>query len=121
MQDKEEMFHFENLTVYQKSLEYLDFVYELTDKFPKEERFGLASQFTRAAQSICLNIGEGSGGSKAEFQQYIRIARRSVRECIVCSTIAIRREYISVEENNHSRAACSEISKMLSGLFNSVK
>ncbi len=121
MEDKEEKFHFENLAVYQKSLDYLDYVYDLVDTFPSRERLALASQFIRAAQSICLNIGEGSGGTKGEFQQYIRVSRRSVRECIVCSTIALRREYISVDQNKRSRSACSEISKMLSGLFNSVR
>jgi four helix bundle protein len=121
MRNKEEKFDFENLTVYQKSLDYADFVYSLTDQFPKEERFGLTSQFQRAAHSICLNIGEGSGGSKAEFQQFIKIARRSVRECIVCTSIAERRKYITLSENLQSRTACSEVSRMLSGLLRSIQ
>ena len=121
MENKEDKFHFENLSVYQKSLDYLDLIYSLTGRFPKHEQFGLTSQFQRAAQSICLNIGEGSGGTKLEFQQFVRIARRSVRECVVCSTIARRRDYITLLEDNQSREGCSEISKMLSGLLNSIR
>ena len=68
----EDRFDFENLKVYQKSLAYVDFVYELTKKFPKEEIFSLANQFRRASVSICLNIAEGSGGSKAEFNQFLK-------------------------------------------------
>ena len=120
MGTRTEKFHFENLSVYQKSLDYIDFVYNITEKFPKEERYGLSSQFQRASQSIALNIGEGSGGSNSEFKQFIKIARRSVRECIVCAAIARRRKYISESEENLSRNLCSEISKMLSGLLNSL-
>ena len=117
----EERFSFENLMVYKKSLAYLDFVYDVTSKFPKNEQFGLCSQFQRAAQSIALNIGEGSGGSKPEFQQFIKIARRSVRESVVCASIAQRRKYITDQEENISRNNCSEISRMLSGLLNSIR
>ena len=76
----EEKFDFENLEVYQKALEYIDFVYEITEAFPKAEVFSLTDQFKRASTSICLNIAEGSGGSKSEFNQFLKIARRSTRE-----------------------------------------
>src|SRR4030066_2467328 len=86
----EERFDFENLKVYQKALEYVDFVYENTKHFPKTEIFSLIDQFKRASISICLNIVEGSGGSKPEFNQFLKIARRSVRECIAISEISYR-------------------------------
>jgi four helix bundle protein len=63
----EEQFDFEKLTVYQRALEYVDFVYKTTKSFPKTELFSLTDQFRRAATSICLNIAEGSGGTKAEL------------------------------------------------------
>ena len=116
----ENKFSFEDLKVYQKALDYVDCVYVWTREFPKEEKFGLASQFQRAAQSIALNIGEGNGGSKAEFRHFIKIARRSVRECIVCTTIARRRQYLSEGDENQSRERASELSKMLSGLFKAI-
>ncbi|MBU1728318.1 four helix bundle protein [Patescibacteria group bacterium] len=115
-----EKFNFEDLKVYQKALDYIDYVYTITSKFPKSEIFGLVSQFQRAAQSIALNIGEGSGGSKAEFRQFIRIARRSICECIVCTDIALRRKYINNTESEQSRDMASELSRMLSGLLKSL-
>lgn len=54
-------FDFESLELYKKSLDYIDFVYDVTNKFPKDELYGLTSQFRRAANSISLNVAEGYG------------------------------------------------------------
>jgi four helix bundle protein len=116
----EEQFDFEKLKVYQRALEYVDFVYKMTKPFPREEMFSLTDQFRRAATSICLNIAEGSGGSKIEFRQYLKISRRSVRECIAITEISWRQSYIDRETRIQSRAYCTEISKMLNGLIKSV-
>lgn len=116
-----EKFNFENLIVYQKALDYVDLVYLLTDKFPKDEIFGLTSQFKRAANSIALNIGEGSGGTKNEFANFIRISYRSMEECVVCTTLAHRRKFINEKQLMESRTKLLEIAKMLSGLRKSIK
>ena len=119
--EQRDKFNFENLLVYQKALDYIDFVYGVTDKFPQHEIFGLTSQFRRAANSIALNIGEGSGGTVSEFKNFIRISFRSLNECVVCSSIAIRRKYMSETENQNSRERLLELTRMLSGLRNSLK
>lgn len=119
--DKERTkFNFEKLQVYQKALDYIDFVYTLTEKFPKEEIFGLASQFKRASNSIALNIGEGSGGTPNEFKNFIRISYRSLNECVVCTTIAKRRKYITENQELNSRERLLELTRMLSGLKKSL-
>ncbi len=117
----DDKFDFEDLKVYQKSLDYVDFVYEITKKFPKEEIFSLANQFRRASVSVSLNIAEGSGGSKAEFNQFLKIARRSVRECVAVIEISYRQAFVSSEVKKQSRKFCIELSKMLSGLMKSLK
>ncbi|MEW6376939.1 MAG: four helix bundle protein [Thermodesulfobacteriota bacterium] len=117
----EERFDFENLKVYQKALEYVDFVYKVTKGFTKTEIFSLIDQFKRASISICLNIAEGSGGSKPEFNQFLKIARRSIRECIAISEISYRQNFISSETKRQSRCLCSELSKMVTGLIKSLK
>jgi hypothetical protein len=66
-------FHFEELTVYRKSLDYVDFVYRTTKDFPRSEVFSLTDQMLRASVSISLNIAEGSGGSKSEFSNTERV------------------------------------------------
>jgi len=97
---KEVEFNFEKLKVYQKSLDFVDLVYSIIKKFPKEERFVLSAQYRRAALSISLNIGEGQGSSDAQFNRYLDIALNSIKECVVCSTIARRQVYIDKEEDN---------------------
>ena len=117
----EEKFDFENLKVYQKALEYVDFVYEIIKNFPKTEVFSLIDQFKRASISICLNIAEGSGGSKTEFNQFLKIARRSVRECVAVTEISYRQKFIDDQAKQDSRSFCLELSKMVNGLMKSLK
>ena len=114
-------FKFEDLNVYQKSLDVVDKVYELTKRFPKEEAFGLTSQLKRASVSIALNIGEGSGNSSKNFNRYVEISSGSLKECIVCLTIAKRREYISEKENVELRNDFIVIAKMLTNLSKYLK
>ena len=117
----EEKFDFENLKVYQKALEYVDFVYEITKDFPKTEMFSLPDQFKRASISICLNIVEGSGGSKVEFNRFLKIARRSIRECVAITEISCRQKFIGDKVKQQSRSLCSELSRMINGLIKSLK
>jgi len=109
-------FDFESLSVYQKSLDFIDSVYKISSSFPDYEKYGLKSQFTRAANSIALNIAEGYGESNNLFSRYLKISKGSVRECVVCSSISLRREYISAQIHNNLRADLFELSKMLMGL-----
>ena len=112
---EEDKFDFERLIVYQKGLEYIDFVYQTTNRFPKNEIFCLTDQFRRASSSICFNIAEGSGGSKAEFIQFLKIARRSARECVAIAEVAFRQQYISQTERK------KEIQELLLGAFKHVE
>lgn len=121
MSQNENVFNFEKLLVYQKSLDFIDTVYKITDSFPSNERFNLTDQFARAATSIALNIGEGSGGTDKEFNSFLRISKRSMKECVVCSTIAERRKYIKPKEELMLRNSLVELAKMNSGLSKSVR
>ena len=118
---EEVKFDFEDLKVYQKALEFVDSIYKITKKFPKEELYSLTSQFIRASNSIALNIGEGYGETIPLFLRYAKIVKGSLRECVVCTTIAFHQSYILEAENNELRFKLAEISKMLSGLINYVK
>ncbi|HEX8515138.1 MAG TPA: four helix bundle protein [Bacteroidia bacterium] len=108
---KENTFNFENLMVYQKSLVFIDRVYALTETFPAIERFNLSDQFRRAATSIALNIGEGSGSTDKEFNQFLRISKRSLKECVVCTTLSKKRNYITKEQEAELRVLLIEIAK----------
>ncbi len=114
-------FSFEDLKVYQKSMDFIDEVYLLIEKFPKEETYRLSSQFIRAATSIALNIAEGSGDTNAQFNRFLQIAMGSIKESIVCVTIAKRQDYISTKKETELRERLVELSKMMTSLQKYLK
>lgn len=114
-------FKFEELQMYQKALDFSDFVDEQIKTFPKEETYRLASQFIRAADSIALNIAEGSSSSKPNFNRYLQMSWDSANECVVCSTKANRRGFLSDEINEKNRASITELSKMITSYKNYLK
>ncbi len=113
---KESKFKFEDLKVYQKALDFVDLTYKTVESFPKTEKFGLSSQFTRAAISIALNIAEGSSDTDKQFNRFLQMSLDSVNESVVCSTISKRQNYISDETDNQIREKLVELSKMITSL-----
>lgn len=88
-------FRFEDLKVWQIALRLSNDVDLLVKPFPKEELYSLCSQMKRAADSVVLNIAEGSTGqSKPEFKRFLGIALRSAIEVVACLFIAKSRNYI---------------------------
>lgn len=78
-------FKFEDLRVWDLSINLSAEVSELVKIFPQEERFVLSSQMQRAADSVALNIAEGSTGqSNAEFKKFLGYAIRSTIEVVSC-------------------------------------
>lgn len=120
MNTEDNIFNFERLNVYQKALNFVNNVYEITARFPKEERFTLIEQFRRAAISISLNIAEGCGNSDSDFRRYLKISKGSIRECIAIITLSRIRRYIDLKMEDTLRGQCAELSKMLSGLIKSL-
>ena len=89
------MYKFERLKVYQLSLDYIDHVYEVAAKLPRNEEYNLGSQIKRAATSIALNIAEGSTGqSDPEQARFLSMAIRSLLETVACKHIIERRGYL---------------------------
>lgn len=115
-------FKFEKLIVWQKSLDLSDEVNQLAKDFPKDELYVLASQIKRAADSVSLNIAEGSTGqSNPEFSRFLSIALRSNIEVVGCIYLAQRRGYIIQEKFDKIYKMCEEILVMINSLRNSLK
>ena len=88
-------FKFEKIIVWQKAMDFGEVLNELSLKLPEEERYNLSAQSRRAADSIALNIAEGSiGQSKAEFAKFLGYSIRSLAEVVTCLHKMIRREFI---------------------------
>ena len=106
-----------DLDVWKKSMDLVELVYELTSKFPNDERFGLTSQMRRAAISIPSNIAEGAArkGNK-EFIQFLMISLGSLSELETHYLLAIRLKMASQNEIIETKMV--ELKRLLLGFRN---
>jgi four helix bundle protein len=111
-----------NLDVWQKAVDFVIDIYQATEGFPKEEKFGLTSQLRRAAVSIPANVAEGAGRkSEKEFLQFLSIAQGSASEVETELVIAFRLEFIDKSKYNRLLESLDDISRMLTGLSNHLR
>ena len=59
MEREKDIRHFRGLDVYRRAFDAAMRIYEITKRFPKEERFSLIDRMRRASRSVCSNISEG--------------------------------------------------------------
>lgn len=110
---------YKELIVWQKSLDLVKKIYLLTNKLPKNEAFGLASQVQRSAVSIPSNIAEGQQrNGRAEFNQFIGIARGSAAEL---ETQLIIMEQVYNLDVRSELLQLTEVQKMLSAFSAKLK
>ncbi len=89
-------FRYEDLKVTGLVLDFIDVVYASAERFPSQEKFELAGQIRRAAQSVLLNIAEGSArNSKADFARFLQMSLGSLTEVHAALKIAARRDYLT--------------------------
>jgi four helix bundle protein len=85
---------YQQLIVWQKSVDLTVDIYRLTRGFPADERFGMTSQIRRAVMSISNNISEGHGrATKGEFLFSLSVARGSANEVENCLLVSQRLEF----------------------------
>jgi four helix bundle protein len=111
---------FEKLEVYQEAKEFAKASYKLLDKFPSEEKYGLADQIRRSANSVILNIAEGSSKGRKEFQRFLQIAVGSANETIAGFDMAKEVQYISQEEFEAARNSGLTLARRLQALSKSL-
>lgn len=116
------MAHFKELIVWQKSINLVTEIHRITEKFPSNEIYGLTSQLRRACVSVPSNIAEGNTRrSKADYLQFLRIARGSCSEIETQIIISKNLEFINDITFETLSFNIVEISKMINGLINSLK
>lgn len=114
--------HYEKLDVWQKAMDLVDTVYDVTVSFPNEERYGLTSQINRSAVSIPSNIAEGSARtSTKDFLRFLSITLGSLAELDTQLRIALRREYLKAEHYSALQASLFEVGRMTRGLQKSLQ
>jgi four helix bundle protein len=115
-------FKFEKLVVWQKAVDLGSDVHDLTKTFPKDELYVLTSQIKRAADSVSLNIAEGSTGqSDVEFNRFLGYALRSDIEVVGCLFLAQKRGLIQPDDFLKLYHQCEEILAMLNALRKTLK
>ena len=112
---------YRDLEVWKRAMKLVKRIYQLTAKFPSEERFGLTNQIRRAAVSIPSNLAEGHARSgSAEFGRFISISMGSVAELETQILLSADLKYSDGESANEILAELNEIGKMLRGLSKSI-
>jgi four helix bundle protein len=104
------------------AIDLADNVHTLTRDFPKEEMFSLTSQMKRAADSISLNIAEGSTGqSDPEQGRFLGYAQRSALEVVNCLYLAIKRKYIDQQQFDKFYSFLEKLVVKIQAFKNSIK
>jgi four helix bundle protein len=109
-------FAFENLKVYQRSLDFSVAVIDVIDEIDTPRKhYRLMEQLEGSCTSVALNISEGKGRfSKKEFKQFLYIARGSLYETLTMLQIFKRKKWLGDENYNRLYLEAEEINKMLS-------
>jgi len=108
---------YRDLTVWQKAMDLSVEVYRLSASFPRDERFRLTSQVTRAAASVPANVAEGNArGTRKDYAHFVSIARGSLAETETFILLAVRLGYIDNAQAAPVLALANEVGRMLNVL-----
>jgi four helix bundle protein len=110
--------NFKKLLIWQKGMELVERVYQLTRELPLEERFGLRSQLASAAVSVPANIAEGSARSSAkEYRRFLEISLGSLYELETQVLILDRIKLADTELKQSILTLIDEEQRMVSALI----
>jgi four helix bundle protein len=114
--------NFRDLKVWAKAHALTLAVYQATENFPKEERYGLTSQTRRATASIPTNIAEGCvRSSDADFGRFLHIALGSTSELEYLILLGRDLQFISTAVHDSLTADLHEVKRMLIALISRLK
>ena len=121
MSDYPQTYSFEKIIAWQKAHSFVPYVYEVTKLFPSEEKFGLMSQFRRAAVSIEANIAEGYKKlGRQDKLRFMNIAQGSSEECRDYIILSRDLEYIYMEQYQQLHNKIEEASKLLNAYCHGI-
>lgn len=116
------MHQFKELVIWKRSRLFCSSIYEVTARFPSDEKFGLTNQLRRASVSIPCNIAEGSSrNSNKDFSRFLEIAIGSAYEIETQLWIASDLNFITENELSFQLTEIEEIIKMISKFRSSLK
>ena len=116
----------ESQSTYHKKLKalmdsYVDHVYKVTKKFPKDELFGVISQLRRAALSVALNYVEGyARQGDAVLRNFLKIAYGSLKESEYLVEFSYRQNYLPETDSKDLLKQADEIGAMLYSIISKL-
>ena len=111
-----------NLEFWQQSIDLVETVYLLTQKFPKHETYGLMSQLQRAIVSVPSNIAEGHTREHLrEYLHHISVAQASLAEVETQMELAHRLDYVQSSELQEILGQINSLGRQLYALRNSLR
>lgn len=114
--------HFQDLIVWQKAHAFVLQVYKTTTFYPAHERFGLVSQFQRAAVSIAANIVEGfRKKSSTDKLRFMNISQGSLEECRYYILLSKDLNYINEETYKQLTQSIEDTSRLLNAYYRGIK
>lgn len=112
---------FEDIIAWQKARIFIKHVYTVTKRYPDDEKFGLTSQFRRAAVSIAANIAEGYKRlGKDDKLRFLNYSQGSLEECRCYIILSVDIGYLSEAEAVKMMDEIEETSKLLNGYCNTI-
>ena len=112
---------YQELIVWQKSMDLVEEVYKASRSFPRDEIYGLTSQLRRAAVSIPSNIAEGQGRrTTPDFLRHLSIAYGSLLELETQILIATGLSYLAQGTCRDVMNMAAEVGRLLNGLMSSL-
>ncbi len=119
----EQRFGFEELSVWQKSVDWAVMIVGLVDGLQTDRKhYRLIEQLEAACTSVSMNIAEGKGRfSKKEFVHFLYISRGSLYETITLLEIFSRLGWLEKETFQRVKKEAVNIAKMLNSLIRSIK
>lgn len=108
---------YKDLQVWQKAMALAKQVYQMTQTFPSEEKFGIDSQMRRAAVSVPSNIAEGQArNTTGEFVQFFSHAEGSLAELATQARLSLTMGFCRQPDGESGSASITELQKMLKSL-----
>jgi len=112
---------YQELEVWQKSMNLTTLIYQITQNFPRSEMYGLTNQMRRSAIAVPSNIAEGYGrGHRLEYIQFLRVAYGSSLELETQLILAQRIGYVSETEAQETGAFLQSVQMMLNKLMKAL-
>lgn len=113
--------NFKKFKIWKEAMKLSNFIFSITNNFPKSETYSLTSQLNRAVISIPSNIAEGSSrSSNKDFKRFLEIALGSLFELQTQIILSSYKEYISENELNETEEKIEQLQKMITGFIKSL-